>query len=598
MARRSVAAAAQRVADLGGISEVAHARPGRIEGARLLDVEVGDGRRMAADQFVFACGPWLPTLFPEVAGDLIAVTKQDVVFVGPRAGDTRFGAAALPCWIDYDASYYGVPAVDGRGFKIAPDRYGEPFDPSSDDRVPDPDSILLARRYLARRFPDLADGPILETRTCQYETTPDTNFVIDRHPAFDNVWLVGGGSGHGFKHGPVIGSYVTRLLDGHVPSGEETRFRLDRLAHPGRHRCGRQARHRRGVRLKGTNPVFAPGERNWPRRRCRPPKSPGLVATSEQPRSGMGQTPRTRGLHGGFRSPLANASARRGPRVERQPSVRHLDREEIAGNRIALDVDAAALDRTRAVARGPIGGHGLIDNLGEVDAEHVVGRLAQRRRRIRHRERGGPRHQPDLEALNGPAGQLEPGDLPPAMGQPPRAFETGVDLRASKARLVERLLRGPDGHGEQRRGRLGRRRRRCHLRGGQSDAGDDHQHDNGGKERQSGPEAYRRVRRPEAVESDPAGRVPCRGPRARSRTPRFRRGSNRDGRPNFPIDDVHARECISTVSAAGQVAGVAIAELTCVEPGVEDSPVRRQSLIVPTPAMHPAAFVAPATRLP
>ena len=203
MARRSVAAVARRVADLGGVSEVAEARPGRADGSRLLDVELGDGRRLVADQFVFACGPWLPALFPEVAGDLIAVTKQDVVFVGPRAGDTRFGAASLPCWIDYDASYYGVPAVDGRGFKIAPDRYGEPFDPSSDDRIVDPDSIRLARSYLARRFPDLADGPILETRTCQYETTPDTNFVIDRHPAFDNVWLVGGGSGHGFKHGPV-----------------------------------------------------------------------------------------------------------------------------------------------------------------------------------------------------------------------------------------------------------------------------------------------------------------------------------------------------------------------------------------------------------
>ena len=114
------------------------ARPGRAEGSRLLDVEFGDGRRVAADQFVFACGPWLPTLFPEVAGDLITVTKQDVVFVGPRAGDTRFGAASLPCWIDYDASYYGVPAVDGRGFKIAPDRYGEPFDPSSDDRLVGP----------------------------------------------------------------------------------------------------------------------------------------------------------------------------------------------------------------------------------------------------------------------------------------------------------------------------------------------------------------------------------------------------------------------------------------------------------------------------
>ena len=56
-----------------------------------------------------------------------------------------------------------------------------------------------------------ADGPILETRTCQYETTPDTNFVIDRHPGFDNVWLVGGGSGHGFKHSAAIGEALADL---------------------------------------------------------------------------------------------------------------------------------------------------------------------------------------------------------------------------------------------------------------------------------------------------------------------------------------------------------------------------------------------------
>ena len=228
MARHSVAAVSRRVADLGGLVEIASARPGRVDGPRLLDVELSDGRRVAADQFVFACGPWLPAMFRDVAGDLIAVTKQDVVFVGPRAGDARFTDSSLPCWIDYQASYYGVPSVDGRGFKIAPDRYGEPFDPSSDDRLVDADSIRLARSYLARRFPDIADGPIVETRTCQYETTPDTNFVLDRHPAFDNVWLVGGGSGHGFKHGPSIGRYVTSLLDGHVADGDELRFRIDR----------------------------------------------------------------------------------------------------------------------------------------------------------------------------------------------------------------------------------------------------------------------------------------------------------------------------------------------------------------------------------
>jgi glycine/D-amino acid oxidase-like deaminating enzyme len=138
----------------------------------------------------------------------------------------------MPSWVDYDAAFYGVPAADGRGFKLAPDRYGPIFDPSRGDRLVDPESARLVRDYLARRFPDLASQPFVETRVCQYETTPDTNFLIDRHPDWSNVWLVGGGSGHGFKHGPSIGAYVVSLLDGHQPAPDEGRFALDRPRQP------------------------------------------------------------------------------------------------------------------------------------------------------------------------------------------------------------------------------------------------------------------------------------------------------------------------------------------------------------------------------
>ena len=156
------------------------------------------------------------------------MTKQDVCYFGPAGGDRRFDADALPCWVDYDAAYYGIPAVDGRGLKIAPDRYGPVFDPSHGDRLVDPETVRLARRYLAHRFPALADAPIVETRVCQYETTPDTHFVIDRHPDWENAWLVGGGSGHGFKHGPVIGRYVVERLGGAPAGPREARFALDR----------------------------------------------------------------------------------------------------------------------------------------------------------------------------------------------------------------------------------------------------------------------------------------------------------------------------------------------------------------------------------
>jgi len=228
MARRGVAAVAGRFAEEGGRFELAPARPGRADGRRLLEVETGNGARQAADAFVFACGPWLPRLFPDALGELIRVTKQDVCLIGSPGGDGRFGADRLPCWVDYEGSFYGIPGVEGGGMKVGPDRYGPVFDPSSGDRLVDPESVRLTRRYLARRFPALADAPVIETRVCQYETTPDTNFILDRHPAWDNVWIAGGGSGHGFKHGPVIGRYLVERLGGIAPGREDGRFALDR----------------------------------------------------------------------------------------------------------------------------------------------------------------------------------------------------------------------------------------------------------------------------------------------------------------------------------------------------------------------------------
>jgi len=232
MARRGVAAVARQFETEGGRFELAWATPGRQLGGRLLDLAMPDGSRLGGDQFVFAAGPWLPRLFPDVAGELIRVTKQDVLFVGPAAGDGRFGVDRLPCWVDYAAAFYGLPAVDGRGMKVAPDRYGPVFDPSHGERIVDPESVRLARRYLAGRFPDLVEAPVVETRVCQYETTPDTHFVIDRHPAFANVWLVGGGSGHGFKHGPVIGRHVVRRLAGAALAPGEERFGLGHVRTP------------------------------------------------------------------------------------------------------------------------------------------------------------------------------------------------------------------------------------------------------------------------------------------------------------------------------------------------------------------------------
>jgi glycine/D-amino acid oxidase-like deaminating enzyme len=141
-----------------------------------------------------------------------------VSYFGTPPGDERFTAARMPAWIDFPSGIYGTPDIDGRGVKVGIDEHGGPFDPDRDDRIPDQASLSRAREWLSRRVPALAGAPIVETRVCAYENTETGDFLVDRHPEHDNVWIAGGGSGHGFKHGPAIGELTARMvLDGDDP---------------------------------------------------------------------------------------------------------------------------------------------------------------------------------------------------------------------------------------------------------------------------------------------------------------------------------------------------------------------------------------------
>lgn len=170
------------------------------------------GERIEAQRFIFACGPWLPGLFPELLKERIRPTRQEEFFIGVPPGERRFAPPSMPTWIDFGELTYGLPDLQNRGFKVGLDRHGPPFDPERGERVVTGDGISAVRSFLAQRFPALRDAPILETRVCQYENTSNGDFLIDRHPASDRVWLVGGGSGHGFKHGPAVGEYVASVL--------------------------------------------------------------------------------------------------------------------------------------------------------------------------------------------------------------------------------------------------------------------------------------------------------------------------------------------------------------------------------------------------
>ena len=196
------------------VVEAAVAQGARYQARR---IEAPDSK--LARMFVFACGPWLPKLFPDVIGRRIRPTRQEVLFFGTPPGELR-----MPCWIAFREGVYTIPPIDGRGFKLAIDQHGPPFDPETGNRNVSAASIAKARSILGERFPALAGAPLLETRVCQYENTANGDFLIDRHPNFENAWLVGGGSGHGFKHGPFVGEYVASQIAGTRPL--EPRFAL------------------------------------------------------------------------------------------------------------------------------------------------------------------------------------------------------------------------------------------------------------------------------------------------------------------------------------------------------------------------------------
>ena len=223
MARRGVAAVVEDAVRLGAEYRCAQilgpARSGRVH-----EVATSHAEKITAGQFVFACGPWLGKVFPDVLGARIFPSRQEVFFFGVPAGDMRFAPPALPTWLFQEDLVYGMPDIEGRGLKIAFDEHGERVDPDTQSRIVSPTMTKMVREYAARRFPALKDAPIVETRVCLYENTSSGDFLIDRHPELENVWFAGGGSGHGFKHGPAVGEYITgRLLDG-APA--EVRFSL------------------------------------------------------------------------------------------------------------------------------------------------------------------------------------------------------------------------------------------------------------------------------------------------------------------------------------------------------------------------------------
>ncbi|MEJ7776177.1 MAG: FAD-dependent oxidoreductase [Sphingomicrobium sp.] len=231
MARRSVQLLVDNFIKSGGAYMRGQVLPIDSNSGKISSIRLKSGERIGGDSFVFAAGPWLPKLFPDVIGSRIFPTRQEVFFFAPPSGDRRFLAGAMPGWADFNGGdvYYGFPDLETRGVKFAHDAHGAVVDPDTHSRQPSQAALADIIAFRDRRFPLLRGAPLTESRVCQYENSSNGDFLIDRHPGHPNVLLVGGGSGHGFKHGPEVGRYAARLLVG--STRPEPRFSLATKAH-------------------------------------------------------------------------------------------------------------------------------------------------------------------------------------------------------------------------------------------------------------------------------------------------------------------------------------------------------------------------------
>ena len=225
LARRAVQAVLEDAVRQGVQYVVDAVFPPEPANGHLGSIQTRRGEAFNGSTFVFACGAWLPQLFPGLLRNRIFPTRQEVFYFGTPAGAREFKHPHMPIWLHHREDIYGFPDLENRGIKVASDRHGEPFDPETGDRRITETGEREVRAYLGRRFPALRNLPLVESRVCQYENTSNGDFLIDRHPQIENVWLVGGGSGHGFKHGPAVGEYVAGQLLDAIPS--ENRFLLE-----------------------------------------------------------------------------------------------------------------------------------------------------------------------------------------------------------------------------------------------------------------------------------------------------------------------------------------------------------------------------------
>lgn len=167
-------------------------------------------RRCEADRLVLAAGAWNEQLSGGTLGTV--VERQVPVWFRPRRPH-RFTAARMPVFVadrPDGRTLYGAPDLRGEGVKVGIHHDGLTGAPDELSRTVTEADIEAVRVAAVGLLPQL-DGGVAGAEVCLYTNSVDHRFIIGAHPHVDDVLVLGGLSGHGFKFATVLGEIAADL---------------------------------------------------------------------------------------------------------------------------------------------------------------------------------------------------------------------------------------------------------------------------------------------------------------------------------------------------------------------------------------------------
>ena len=183
-----------------------------------------------AEKLVFSSGAWITKLIPTLKLP-IKIERQVLFWFSPRKNPDKFKSINMPNsgWdLDNGLSFYTMPNLENRGFKVAMHHNGEFVDPDTLIRESNDSDLKMVRDFLEEYIPD-GNGELIDSKVCMYTDTPDQDFLIDSHPDDENIIICSPCSGHGFKFTPAIGEICSSLIINNSTNFDLDKFSLERL---------------------------------------------------------------------------------------------------------------------------------------------------------------------------------------------------------------------------------------------------------------------------------------------------------------------------------------------------------------------------------